>query len=71
MQKQSEKTTALYYRVANRQQDNLLFDNQIEVFLSYANKHKVIRVNDRVLNASFYQDFSVLSGTLHKGGAQE
>ena len=38
MQNQSGKTAALYYRVARKQTDGLLFDNQIELLLCYANK---------------------------------
>lgn len=38
MKQQSGKSTALYYRVASKQTDSLLFDNQIEVLLCYANK---------------------------------
>ena len=36
MQKQMDKTAALYYRVANKQQDSAYLDNQMQKLLCYA-----------------------------------
>jgi len=37
MQKQMDKIAALYYRVANKQQDSAYLDNQMQKLLCYAN----------------------------------
>ena len=38
MQMQTDKTTAIYYRVAQKQTDSVFLDNQMQALLCYANE---------------------------------
>ena len=41
MQKQTDKTTAIYYRVAHKQQDSAYLDNQMQTLLCYAQEQEL------------------------------
>jgi DNA invertase Pin-like site-specific DNA recombinase len=59
MQKQSGKTSALYYRVASKQMDGWFFDNQINALLCYANEHGLDRFK-------LYADIGISGTTLDR-----